>query len=132
MSGKPIPRLLWDQNGEIQKGGRPPADPYDAPPLWEFLWRRRGTIAISTVGCLLITVVYLLFATRVYRAESRLDVEQNAPHVFSENHTERASVRHVSLYPGATVAVRAGPSLRVGRGGFSPFENLRKSEWRSS
>lgn len=88
MSGKPIPRLLWERHGEIQKGGSPPADPYDAPPLWEFLWRRRATIALTTVASLLITVVYLLFATRVYRAESRLDVEQNAPHVFSENHPD--------------------------------------------
>ncbi len=88
MSGNSIPRRLWERDGQLMKGGSAPPEPFDAPPLWEFLWRRRVTIALTTVGCLMIAAVYLLFASRIYRAEARIDVEQNAPHVFSDNHAD--------------------------------------------
>lgn len=110
MSRKPIPSLIWEHGTQLQKRGGAPIDPYDAPPLWEFLWRRRWTIALTTAACLLITVVFLVLATRVYRAQARLEVEQNGPHVFSDNHTD-APTSETFLYTQAQ-QLQSVPVLR--------------------
>ncbi len=110
MSGKKLPRLFGERGGALLKRSAAPTVPFDAPPLVDLLWRRRRTIATVVGLCLTVTVVYLLFAARVYRAESRLFVEQNGPRVYSEGRTD--SPRTDSFLYTQVQTLDSGPVLR--------------------
>jgi len=111
MSGQKIPRLLWENGGTLRKRESAPADAADAPLLGNLLWRRRWTISLSVGGCLFCALVYLLFATRIYSAQSRLYIEQNAPQVFSDNQSANAQQSDTYLFAQAQ-AIQSIPVLR--------------------
>jgi capsular exopolysaccharide synthesis family protein len=56
-----------------------------AAPLVHVLWRRRWTLVISVAASLCLAALYLILATPVYRASSKVIISQNAPKVFAEN-----------------------------------------------
>ncbi len=53
-------------------------------PLMEVLWRRRWTLVVTVVGCVLIAGMYLVFATKVFSSSATVLIQQNAPKAFSE------------------------------------------------
>src|SRR5947207_9401363 len=55
-----------------------------APPLVSVLWGRRRAFALTVLVCIVGAALYLLAATRVYRATTTLFVQQNAPRAFSD------------------------------------------------
>jgi succinoglycan biosynthesis transport protein ExoP len=92
MSGRKVPKLLLETSGALLKreAGQFKIDAAasadaDAPLLGSLFWRRRWIIGLSMAGSLLAAAIYLLFATRIYVAQSRIYVQQNTPKVFSEN-----------------------------------------------
>ncbi len=113
MIGKRIPRLLWESGTLSKRENAPAAAPAGAPLLSELLLRRRWTIGLAVAGCLFVAVVYLLFATRIYSAQSRLYVEQNAPSVFSETNSRSTDSAQTDayLYSQAS-AIQSTPVLR--------------------
>jgi capsular exopolysaccharide synthesis family protein len=54
------------------------------PSLLAVLWGRRWTFAFTVLFCVVGAGVYLIFATRVYRATSTLFVQQNAPRALGD------------------------------------------------
>jgi uncharacterized protein involved in exopolysaccharide biosynthesis len=123
MSGQKIPKLLWENSGTLRKRETAPAIPAasipapaqseasDAPLLGNVLWRRRWTICLAIGGCLLCSVIYLLFATRIYSAQARLYIEQNGPRIFSDNQNGMVQESDTYLYTQAQ-AIQSIPVLR--------------------
>ena len=54
-------------------------------PLVEVLWRRRWTLVLTVVACVLIAAIYLVTATKIYSSSATVLVQQNAPKAFSES-----------------------------------------------
>src|SRR5216117_741693 len=54
-------------------------------PILQVLWRRRWTVLLVTAACIAAAVIYLLKATPIYTASSRLLVQQNGRKVLSDN-----------------------------------------------
>jgi len=65
-------------------GAAPPGAVPTAAPLVIVLWRRRWTLAVSVLICLCVVVLYLILATPVYRASSKVVIAQNGPKIFGE------------------------------------------------
>ncbi len=51
-------------------------------PLVVVVWRRRWALVVSVLACLCLATLYLLLATPVYRAASKILIAQNGPKVF--------------------------------------------------
>src|SRR4051812_23485498 len=70
-------RLLNDESGNLPQVAAPMEGPSSAPPLVEVLWRRRWTVALTVVGCMLLAALYLAVATPIYIASAKVVVTQN-------------------------------------------------------
>jgi capsular exopolysaccharide synthesis family protein len=64
-----------------------PLPPLEMPaaPLPQVLWRRRWIVLGAMVASLGLAGLYLIFATRVYSATARVEVEQNGPRALGES-----------------------------------------------
>jgi succinoglycan biosynthesis transport protein ExoP len=98
MNGQKLPSLHLEHGGTLRKREGAAAEAADAPLLGNVLWRRRWTIGLAVGGCLFCAVISLLFAKRIYLADSRLYIEQNGPRVFSENPTSGSQQSDTYLY----------------------------------
>src|SRR4051794_20552988 len=58
--------------------------PAPAAPLLEVLWRRRTTLIVTMLVCLVTAGGYILLSTRVYRASAKVLLQENDPQVFGE------------------------------------------------
>lgn len=56
-----------------------------AAPLMEVLWRRRWTLVLTVVTCVLLAGLYLVMATKVFSSSATVLIQQNAPKAYSEN-----------------------------------------------
>src|SRR4051794_16479298 len=56
-----------------------------AASLVSVLWQRRKTLALTVLVCLMLGVLYLLCATKVYTASAKVLIEQNGPRVSADN-----------------------------------------------
>src|ERR1700733_2642073 len=65
-------------------GAMPAPGRQAAASLVEVLWRRRRTVGISVLAAVVLTSMYLLMATRIYRSTSTLFIDQEEPTVFTE------------------------------------------------
>jgi polysaccharide biosynthesis transport protein len=117
MSGRKVPKLLLERSSALLKretalfkADRAPADGSDAPLLTSLFWRRRWIIGLSMAGCLLAAAIQLLFATRIYSAQSRIYVQQNSPRVFSDNQNP-AQESDTYLFT-QSQSMQSGPVLR--------------------
>jgi succinoglycan biosynthesis transport protein ExoP len=54
-------------------------------PLLEVLWRRRWTLALTVLACLLLTAAYLAVATPIYSGTAKVFVQQYGPRIFSDS-----------------------------------------------
>jgi succinoglycan biosynthesis transport protein ExoP len=91
MSGRKVPKLLLETSGALLKRealqfktDRSQANGGEAPLLGSLFWRRRWIVGLSMGGCLLVASIYLLFAPRIYSAQSRIYLQQNSPKVYSD------------------------------------------------
>ena len=64
--------------------GPPTEGASGTPSLLAVLWGRRWTFLLTVLGCVVAAGVYLIFATRVYRATSTIFVQQNAPRALND------------------------------------------------
>ena len=88
------------------------ADGPGAPLLGELLLRRHWTIGLAVAGCMLVAVIYLLFATRIYSAQSRLFIEQNGTGILGDTQSHADSTRsEVYLYSQGS-AIQSTPVIR--------------------
>jgi len=53
-------------------------------PLFAMVWRRRWTVLVVTLLCLVSGGLYLLKATPIFTSSSRLYVEQSGPRIMSD------------------------------------------------
>lgn len=53
--------------------------------ILEIVWRQRGVVAAVTALCLILSVLYLLIATRYYSGTAKLYVRQVSPRVLNED-----------------------------------------------
>ena len=56
-----------------------------SPALLEVLWRRRTALGMTVLVCVALAVLYVLFATRVYRATAVVTVDPSGPRVWSDS-----------------------------------------------
>lgn len=112
MSGKRIPRLPRESTAALVQREPAGANAPGAPLIGELLMRRHWTIGVAVAGCLLAAAIYLLFARRIYTAQSRLFIEQNGQHVLndSQNHPD-SSQADSYLYSQAS-AILSTPVVR--------------------
>src|SRR4051794_16365198 len=74
-------------------GGRSPyglmipdaAGAVPATPLLLVLWRRRWTLALTALACVVAAGAYLALAPRVYTSAATVMIQQNGPKAFSES-----------------------------------------------
>lgn len=79
-------KLLRHDRGAAGGFYGPQAESPGAPaPLLEVLWRRRWTLALTVFACLVCAGLYLVLATKVYRASARVLIEPVEPKVFADN-----------------------------------------------
>ena len=50
------------------------------------LWRRRWTLALTVLGCMVATAGYLYLATPIYSSTAKVAISQNGPSPYSDNH----------------------------------------------
>jgi succinoglycan biosynthesis transport protein ExoP len=79
--------MVTHQAPALTGGAAPPSAAPMAAPLVHVLWRRRWTVVLSVAGSMCAVALYLILATPVYRASSKVVIAQNAPKIFAENPT---------------------------------------------
>ncbi len=65
-----------------------PSERVAAPssPMFAVLWRRRWTLALTVLGCMVATAGYLYLATPIYSSTAKVAISQNGPSPYSDNH----------------------------------------------
>ncbi len=71
-------------SGQLGRLGVPVDNLANGAPLVEVLWRRRWSVALTTIGCLLLAMLYLAVATPVYQAASRVAIDEYAPSLMRD------------------------------------------------
>ncbi len=83
-------KMLRDDSQNLNRGFAG-AEIVSAPsPLFEVLWYRRWTLALTILACVASAGVYLALAEPVFSATARLQIVQNGPKVFSDAGTSVA------------------------------------------
>jgi uncharacterized protein involved in exopolysaccharide biosynthesis len=74
------------RNGDGAISGYGPLAPDGgAAPLLHVLWRRRGTLALTVLACLLAASAYLFVAKRVFVATASVMVREHAPRTLGDD-----------------------------------------------
>jgi succinoglycan biosynthesis transport protein ExoP len=72
-------------DGVIGPWGPGTAEGGAAAPLLQVLWRRRGTLLLTMLGCVLLAGAYLAVAKRVFVASAAVMVREHAPRVMGDD-----------------------------------------------
>lgn len=78
-------KLLADDSAAIARATIPQDGAHASASLIAVVWQRRQLVGATVLGCIIVAMLYLLCAKKVYEATARVLIEQNAPKVYSEN-----------------------------------------------
>ena len=109
---KSMLRIKDSRSGQSTRSDPAAAAPVDARrSVYQILWDRRRTVAVTFASIVTAAFVYLLFATPTFTAESHLYLKQSRPTVASDS--QDSAPKDDSFLPTQAQIIRSAPVLQA-------------------